>query len=56
MKTAVILAARKEQDSEQPYPILPFAEGRCLIDRSLSILRKTVTAVSSLWLDTDTSF
>ncbi|WP_148469100.1 phosphotransferase [uncultured Alistipes sp.] len=40
MKTAVILAARKEQDSEQPYPILPFAEGRCLIDRSLSILRK----------------
>lgn len=40
MKTAVILAARKECDSEQPYPLLPFAKNTCLIDRSLSILRE----------------
>ncbi len=40
MKTAVILAARKESDSEQPYPLLPFAKNTCLIDRSLSILRE----------------
>lgn len=40
MKTAVILAARKERDSEQPYPLLPFVPNICLIDRSLSILRE----------------
>lgn len=40
MKTAIILAARKERDSEIPYPLKPFAENNCLIDRSLSILRE----------------
>lgn len=39
MRTAVILAARKEKDCDIPYPLKPFAEGLCLIDRALSILR-----------------
>lgn len=39
MKTAVILAARKERDAEMPYPLKPFAKDTCLIDRSLAILR-----------------
>ena len=39
MKTAVILTARKERDSGIPYPLVPFAEGMCLIDRTLSILK-----------------
>jgi choline/ethanolamine kinase len=40
MKTAVILTARKEQDSELPYPLMPFTDGICLMDRNLSILRE----------------
>ena len=40
MKTAVILAARKEKDSDQPYPLVPFAGGTNLIDRTLQILRE----------------
>lgn len=40
MNTAVILAARKETDSLTPYPLLPFEEGKCLMDRTLSILRE----------------
>lgn len=40
MKTAVILTARKERDSEMPYPLIPFAEAATLIDRTLSILRE----------------
>ena len=40
MKTAIILSARKERDSELPYPLIPFADGVCLIDRTLSILRE----------------
>lgn len=40
MKTAVILAARKEKDSTIPYPLLPFAEDLCLIDRTIGILRE----------------
>lgn len=39
MKTAVILAARKEHDSELPYPLMPFADGICLMDRTIGILR-----------------
>ena len=39
MKTAVILAARKEKDCDIPYPLMPFADGICLMDRNLSILR-----------------
>lgn len=38
MKTAVILAARKEPDSEIPYPLLPFDEETCLLDRTLKML------------------
>lgn len=40
MKTAVILAARKERDSEIPYPLMNFADGICLMDRNLSILKE----------------
>lgn len=39
MKTAVILAARREKDSEIPYPLIPFAKDLCLMDRILSILK-----------------
>ena len=39
MKTAVILAARREKDSEIPYPLIPFATTLCLMDRILSILK-----------------
>lgn len=39
MNTAIILAARKEKDSELPYPVIPFADGITLMDRTLSILR-----------------
>lgn len=39
MKTAVILAARRERDSENPYPLMPFADNLCLLDRTLQILR-----------------
>uniref|UniRef100_A0AB33J5C9 Winged helix-turn-helix transcriptional regulator n=1 Tax=Prevotella sp. GTC17259 TaxID=3236795 RepID=A0AB33J5C9_9BACT len=43
MKTAVILAARKEQYSSIPYPLKPFETGgelSCLFDRILNILRE----------------
>lgn len=40
MKIAVILAARQEHDIEIPYPLVPFADNQCLIDRSISILRE----------------
>lgn len=39
MRTAVILAARKERDSKIPYPVAPFVNNTCLIDRTLGILR-----------------
>lgn len=38
MKTAVILTARRERDSEIPYPLKPFVADTCLIDRTLDIL------------------
>ena len=40
MNTAVILAARQERDMEIPYPLIPFADNQCLIDRNISILRE----------------
>lgn len=39
MKTAVILTARKERDSQIPYPLMPYNEKECLIDRAISILK-----------------
>lgn len=39
MKTAVILSARKERDISIPYPLKPYREDECLIDRALNILR-----------------
>lgn len=40
MKTAVILAARQERDMDTPYPLIPFADNLCLMDRTISILRE----------------
>lgn len=40
MNTAVILTARKERESELPYPLLNFDENQCLIDRTLSLLKE----------------
>lgn len=40
MNTAIILAARKERDSQIPFPLKQFTGGTCLIDRTLSILRE----------------
>ncbi len=40
MNTAVILAARKEADNEAPYPLLPFNEKECLLDRILQVLHE----------------
>ncbi len=44
MKTAVILAARKEADSNIPYPLLPYsidaAYSECLMDRHISMLKE----------------
>ena len=39
MKTALILAARREKDSDIPYPLMPFVDNLCLLDRTLNILR-----------------
>ena len=40
MKTAVILAARKDKDSNIPYPLMPFSRNLCLLDRTLGLLRE----------------
>jgi len=40
MNTAVVLAARKEKDSDVPYPLVPYSDNTCLLDRTLSILRE----------------
>ena len=37
---AVILSARKERSSEIPFPLLPFEENQCLIDRTLRLLKE----------------
>lgn len=39
-RLAVVLTARKERESEVPYPLLPYAENECLIDRNLSLLEE----------------
>ena len=38
MRTAVILAARKEYDSKTPYPLMPLDDGSCLIQRTIDNL------------------
>ena len=40
MTTAVILAARREKDSDIPYPLIPFTEGISLMDRNIGLLRE----------------
>ena len=40
MRTAVILAARKERDSLIPYPLKQFSDNVCLMDRNIAILRE----------------
>ena len=41
MKTAVILSARKDKDTEIPYPLKPYYENTCLIDRTIGKRPKT---------------
>lgn len=38
MKTAVILSARMDKDTEMPYPLKPYYENSCLIDRTIEAL------------------
>lgn len=38
MKTAVILSARKDKDTKIPYPLKPYYENSCLIDRTIEAL------------------
>lgn len=38
MKTAVILSARKDKDTGIPYPLKPYYENSCLIDRTIEAL------------------
>lgn len=38
MKTAVILSARQDKDTEIPYPLKPYYENSCLIDRTIEAL------------------
>lgn len=40
MNTAVILSARKERDSQIPYPLMPFSDDITLLRRSIDILRE----------------
>ena len=39
MNTAIILAARREKDSQIPYPLKHFSPNLCLLDRTIGILR-----------------
>lgn len=38
MKTAVILSARLDKDTQVPYPLRPFHEDVCLVDRTIEAL------------------
>ena len=38
ISTAVILAARREFNGKLPYPLVPIADGVCLLDRTLLLL------------------
>lgn len=38
MKTAVILSARKDKGTDIPYPLRPYHDGVCLIDRTIEAL------------------
>ena len=38
MKTAVILSARKDKGTEIPFPLKPYHEDICLIDRTIKAL------------------
>ena len=38
MKTAVILSARKDKDTEIPFPLKPYHDNVCLIDRTIEAL------------------
>lgn len=38
MKTAVILSARQDKDTNVPYPLKPYHEDVCLMDRTMEAL------------------
>lgn len=37
---AVILSARKDRTTEIPFPLLPYDDGQCLVDRTLSLVKE----------------
>jgi len=37
---AVILSARKDKTTEIPFPLLPYDDGQCLVDRTLSLVKE----------------
>ena len=37
---AVILSARKDKATEIPFPLLPYDDGQCLVDRTLSLIKE----------------
>jgi len=40
VNTAVVLAARRERESEIPFTLMPYDGTQCLIDRTLTLLRE----------------
>lgn len=38
MKTAVILSARQDKDTSIPYPLKPYYQETCLMDRTMEAL------------------
>lgn len=38
MNTAVILSARKDKDTTIPYPLRPYHDDVCLMDRTIEVL------------------
>lgn len=38
MKTAVILSARQDKDTQIPYPLKPYHKDMCLMDRTIEAL------------------
>ncbi len=37
---AVILSARKDKTTKIPFPLLPYDDGQCLVDRTLSLVKE----------------
>lgn len=51
MKTAVILSARKDKGTDIPYPLKPYCENICLMDRIIEALTALIIPTYILWLE-----